>query len=268
MIFRAKKKISERNAYNMVVNMAIHGNHYNDIHGLIKNISDVKRHLSQNNIEFKKVIEHCRVFSQSVPVYENLIGPTMRTHGVKVQRPNHITGEYETIIDGDGEINENNYWALFEISKEDFENSIKSGSRERFLAAVNAGIAAIESFLNHQYMILKKVSEENPALRHNLERKIKEWPIELTEKKFPLLGKNWSTFLHLKKMRDENFQHMKTTSTGITNKDTLSNLNSFKHGIPRLIFDLHIHFKCRCPCSIIRMCHYPEIELVQEKLEI
>lgn len=261
MAFRAKKRISEYNAHSMVVAMALHGNHYNDIHGNIRTVSDVKAHYAQNNRDFKRVVMTCRDFSQRVPFYENLIGAQWTTEGVTVSRPSHITGEYELVVNGDGVYNESDYWANFEISKEDFDNAIMSGRWERFLSAVNAGIASIEAFLNHQYMVKLRVAGDDPALRDSLETKIKTWPIKLTGRAFALSSRPWSEFSTLKKLRDDGFQHRKSTSTGVTRKQHLAFLNNYKHAVPRLLFDLHVHFGVRCPSVIIRYSYYPEIEL-------
>lgn len=261
MAFRPKKRISERNAYNMIMAMAFHGNHYNDIHGNIRAASDVKAHYAQNGREFSRVVAHCRDFTQSVPIYENLIGAQWAAEGVTISRPNHITGEYQDIVSGDGVYNESDYWATFEISKEDFDNAIESGRWERFLSAVNAGIAAVEAFLNHEYMTRLRISGEHPALRENLEVKIKTWPAKLTGSAFDISGRSWASFSKLKKLRDDGFQHRKARSTGMSRKEYVGMLNEYKLAVPRLLFDLHVHFKVRCPSAIIRYAYYPEIEL-------
>lgn len=261
MAFKSKKRISERNAYSMVLAMAVHGNHNYDIHRNIRSASDVKAHYNQNGLDFKRVVASCRDFAQSVPLYENWIGAQWTAEGVTVSRPSHITGEYEPVVSGDGVYNESDYWANFEISKEDFDSAITSGRWERFLAAVNAGIAAVEAFLNHQYMVRLRVAGDDPALRGNLEKKIKLWPIKLTGDAFDLSGRSWSAFTELKKLRDDGFQHRKSTSTGITRNDHLSLLNDYKKAVPKLLLELHIHFGERCPSAIIRYAYHPEVEV-------
>jgi len=261
MVFRTKKRISKRNAYNMILAMAFHGNHYNDIYGHIRTVSDVKAHYIQIGDNFSQVISRCRDYSQSVPIYENLVGAPWTTMGVTVSRPNHMTGEYEPVVSGDGVYNESDYWATFEISKEDFDNAIESGRWERFLAAVNAGIAAVETFMNHQYMTRLCVSGDDAALRENLETKLKEWPALLTGNAFDLSGRSWASFSKLKKLRDDRFQHRKAITTGISRKEHLVLLNEYKQAVPRLLLDLHIHFGVRCPSAIIRYAYYPEIEI-------
>lgn len=261
MSFRPAKRISERNAYKMILAMAFHGNHYNDMYGHLRTVSDVKAHYTQNGREFSRVVAHCRDFSLNVPIYENLIGAQWTAEGVTVSRPSHITGEFEPIVSGDGIFNESDYWATFEISKEDFDNAIESGRWERFLSAVNAGIAAVEAFLNHEYMTRLRVSGEDAALRENLEVKIKTWPAKLTGSGFDLSGRSWASFTKLKKLRDDGFQHRKARNTGMSRKEHLGLLNEYKLAVPRLLFDLHVHFKVRCPSAIIRYAYYPEVEL-------
>jgi len=266
MAFKAKKRISERNAYNMVLAMALYGNHYNDIHGNIRGVANVKDHYAQNGHDFKRIVSACRdFFTQKVPIYENLIGAQWTAEGVTVSRPSHITGEYEPVISGAGVYNESDYWANFEISKEDFDSAITSGRWERFLAAVNAGIAAVEAFLNHQYMVRFRVADDDPILRENLDTKMKTWPTKLTGRAFDLSGRPWLSFSKLKKLRDDGFQHRKSTSTGVPRKEHLLLLNEYKHAVPKLLFDLHVHFGVRCPSAIIRYAFFPEIEMEPRK---
>jgi len=261
MGFKTKKRISERNAHNMILAMAFHGNHYNDLHGHIRFVSDVRAHYAQNGLDFARVVAHCRDYSQSVPIYENRIGAQWTAEGVTLSRPNHITGEYEPVVRGDGIYNESDYWATFEISKEDFDSAIESGRWERFLAAVNAGIAAVEAFMNHQYMTRLRVLGDDAALRKSLETKMKEWPAMLTGDAFDLSSRPWASFSKLKKLRDDGFQHRKAIATGITRKEHVSLLNEYKQAVPRLLLNLHIHFGVRCPSVIIRYAYHPEIEM-------
>ena len=265
MAFQAKKRISERNAYNIIVTMALHGNHYNDVQGNIRTISDIKAHYQQNGRKFKDVVSECRDYSKNVPIYENLIGAQWETRNATVSRPSHVTGEYEPVVSGDGTYNESDYWANFEISREDFEQAIKSGRVERFLSAVNAGIASVEAFLNHQYIVKLHATSDNPALRESLEHKMKNWPETLTGTAFDISTRPWGAFVELKRLRDDGFQHRKTVSTGITRNEHLRLLNLYKVAIARLLVDLHIHFGHRCPAAIIRCAFHPEIEIADRK---
>jgi hypothetical protein len=242
--------------------MAKHGNHYNDLGNQLKSTTNIKEHFAQNSLDFHRCVQQCRdFFGKSVPMYENLIGPQWTTKGVTVSRPSHITGEYEELVSGDGTYNESDYWATFEIAREDFEQALTTGRYERFLAAVNAGLAAIEAFLNHQYMAKTKNDEKDPELRKDLEWKMDNWPELFTGRRFDKSTAIWNHFLELKALRDEHFQHRKSLATGITRKDLVKLLNKFKHGIGGLLYELHVHFGVRCPAKIIRHAHYPEIEI-------
>lgn len=263
-VFKAKTRISERSSYNLIVAMAKHGNHYKDLNNQIKAMADIKAHFQQNGLDFHKCVAGCRDFSKSVPMYENLLGAQWTTKGVTVSRPSHITGQYEPLVSGDGTYNESDYWANFEIAKEDFEHSLTSGRYERFLAAVNAGLAAIEAFLNKQYMVRAKVDSRDPELRKDLDWKVDEWPVRFTGTPFDKSTSSWNSFVELKKLRDEHFQHRKSVATGMTRNEMLRLLNMFRKGIAGLLYELHVHFEERCPTWIIRYAHYPEIELARD----
>jgi len=261
MTFRKNPRISERSAYNMVLAMAYYGNHYHDIQGHIRTVSDVKEQYAINGYDFLRVIQKCRDFARTVPVFENLLGAQWVTRGVAVSRQNPSTAGFESIVSGDGLYNENNYWASFEISLEDFDSAIASGRWERFLSAVSAGLAAIEAFLNEQYIICLAAQSNDPALRLGLVDKLKTWPVHLTGRPFDLSGRSFQSMQKLKKLRDDDFQHRKTIRTGVTRKQHLMLLNEFRFAIPKLLLDLHVHFGCRCPSAIIRYAYHPETEL-------
>lgn len=259
MGFLARPRISERSAHKMIVEMALHGNHYNDIHGDLRNVGNIKEHLRQNNYSLKSLTIKIQTYSNRIPIYENLIGAQWKTKGVTISRPNHITGEMMPVSSGDGTYNESDYWASFELSLEDFEAAIKSGSPERFLSAVNSGIASIEAFLNQQYMIRCKIREDHSDLKKDLEFKIKSWPELIVGTRFDLSGREWNEFVRLKKLRDDSFQHRKSISSGLSDKELLQLLNTYKLAVPKLLFNLHIHTNQRCPSAIIRASYYPEI---------
>lgn len=265
MTFRAKKRISDRESHKLVLAMALHGNHLGSLDGNFRNVADVKAHCAQNGIDFAQLTRGARDFSKHIPLYENLIGAQWVAEGVIASKANHITGDQEVVVNGEGIYNESNYWANFEISREDFDSAIESGRWERLLSAVNAGIASVEAFLNHQYMIRFRVAGDCPDLRDSLEKKIKEWPEMLSGRPFDLSGRPWALFCKLKKLRDDDFQHRKSVSTGVDRKQHILCLNDYRRAIPRLLLDLHVHFNVRCPSSIIRYAHYPEIEMAPRR---
>jgi len=258
-VFSKRKRISERASHNMIVAMAKHGNHNKDLHDHLKSVKNIKDHFKQNDMNFSHEVSRCREFSKSVPMYENLIGAQWTAQGVTVSKPDHITGEYKPVVSGDGVYNENDYWANFDIAREDFEAAISTGRYERFLSAINAGLASIEGFLNHEYMRRKRVSADDPELKKDLEWKVSQWVSQFTGHKFDKSGKNWADFKYLKELRNEGFQHRKSTSSGVTFAQFAKELNMFKNGICHILLDLHVLFSVRCTTWIIRYAYFPEI---------
>lgn len=113
------------------------------------------------------------------------------------------------------------------------------------------------------FLLAPQCDGTDPELRKNLEWKIDNWSYDFTGTRFGKSTSVWSTFLELKRLRDERFQHQKSVASGISRKELLSLLNKFKHGIAGLLYELHVHFGQRCPAKIIRHAHYPEIEIVK-----
>ena len=260
---KAKFRISERSSYNMIIAMAMHGNHNKDIYRNIKTVANVEDHLSQNGMTLKAEINKCRDFKQHVPLYENLLGAQWTTNEASVSKVNHSTRKYQEIISGDGTFNEADYWVLFELAREDFETSIKTGRYERFLSAVNSGLAAIETFMNHQYLIRTGCDADDAELKNDIEKKVSEWVPMFSGKTYDKSKHEWAAFKKLKALRNEDFQHRKSVTSGITFRALVDLLNEFRYGICKVLMELHILFEHRCPTIIIRYAHYPEIELIK-----
>lgn len=266
-MFQKKKRIPERDAHKMIVLMAKHGNHYKDIHGVIKSVKYIKDHFKQNGMSFSKEVSRCRNFDNSVHLYENLLGAQWVVQGASVSRYDPISGEQKRIISGNGVCNESDYWANFDIAREDFEDAIKLGKYERLLSAVNAGLAAIEAFLNQEYMRRLRVTNEDPALQKELESKFTEWVPKFTGQKFDKSHKAWAHFKELKKLRNEGFQHRKSLVTGVTFEKFEKELNMFRTGICQILLDLHILFNVRCTTWIIRYSFYPDVVHISEQID-
>ena len=88
---------------------------------------------------------------------------------MKVSKKDHISGQDKVIIHGDGTYNESDYWANFDEGCNDFELAIERGSYERYLSAIGLGVSAIEAFLNHQYMLRRRVNHTDQNLKIDLE---------------------------------------------------------------------------------------------------
>lgn len=262
---RVKPRISERAACNMIVQMAMYGNHYNDIYHNIKTVTDVREHYRKNGMDFNVVVNKCRDFRYHVPIYENLLGAQRTIQGCALSKVDHITGDYKEIVSGDGTYNEADYWALFDLSYEDFEHALEAAKYERFLSAVNSGMASIETFLNHQYFVRMHTKSDSEVLKKDIETKVDEWIPLLTGKRYDKGGRDWAAFKKLKSLRNEHFQHRKSVASGITFLQLVDLLNEFKYGICRILMEFHKIFAYRCPTIIIRCSYYPEIIYVKNE---
>jgi hypothetical protein len=260
---RIKPRISSSSASKMVVAMAMYGNHNKDIPRKITTVANVSDHFSQNGMDFKKEVSKCRNFLYHVPMYENLLAAQWTTQGVTVTKPDHITGEFKEIVSGEGTYNETDYWALFDLAREDFDHALVTGNYQRFLSSVNSGLASIENFLNHQYLIRTRSQLNDEALKKDIEAKFDEWILLFTSKRYDKSGRDWAAFKKLKNLRNEDFQHQKSIASGISFRDLVVLLNDFKYGICQVLMQLHILVGERCPTSIIRYSYYPEIEYVK-----
>ena len=250
----------------MVLAMAMHGNHNKDIHRNIRTVANVRDHFAQNGMDFKAEVAKCRDFRHHVPMYENLMGAQWTTQGVTVSKPDHVTGEFKEIVSGDGTYNEADYWALFDLAREDFDQALETGKYERFLSAVNSGLASIETFMNHQYLVRTGSRQDDEALKRDIEAKIDDWMPLFTGKRFDKGQREWAAFKELKNLRNEDFQHRKSIASGITFRQLVELLNDFRYGICRVLMEFHVLFGHRCPTAIIRYSHYPEIEYVKNGL--
>jgi len=249
----------------MVVAMAMHGNHNKDIHRNIQTVANVRDHFAQNGMDFKAEVGKCRDFRHHVPMYENLLGAQWTTQGATVSKVDHITGEYKEVVSGDGTYNEADYWALFDLAREDFEQALETGKYERFLSAVNSGLASIETFLNHQYLVRMRSQSDDEALKKETEAKVDEWIPLFTGERYDKGARDWAAFKKLRTLRNEHFQHRKSVASGITFRQLIDLLNDFKYGVCRVLMEFHVLFGQQCPTAIIRYSHYPEIEYVKSE---
>jgi hypothetical protein len=244
----------------MILLMGKIGNHNKDPKRLLRNDADIKKHYHQNGIRFDEVVERCRIFSNNVPFYENILLAQARTHGMTVSKVDPSTGKYEPVVEGDGVFNQKDYWNSFDLAVEDFENSIEGADYERFLSAVNCGLSSIEAFLNYQYLHKTSKDHEPEALRQDLIWKFDTWIPQFTKTSFDKSKSHWMNFKMLKESRDNKFQHRKSTASGITYSDMEKFINLFRSGVCRVLLELHLLFNERCPTKIIRYSYYPNIK--------
>jgi hypothetical protein len=261
--FHIRPRISERAAYDLVAAMALHGNHGTHMVMNLHTVKDIRDYCSRHGMEFKAVVSACRDFTKPIPFFENLARAQRTTENVSVSVRDHITGEWVQVAPSGGMFNLEDYWALFEHAQEDFHLALQNATYERFLAAVNLGLAAIEAFMNQQFMVLAAVRSDDEALKSDLEKKIIEWIPRFTGNRFETGSRDWAAFKLLKTCRNEDFQHRKSIASGIGFRQLVDLLNQFKLGICRVLLKLHQAFSRRCPACIIRYSYFPQIEYVR-----
>jgi hypothetical protein len=242
----------------MIVLMALHGNHNHHLLQPINSEADVVAILNASGCPIGQLEEKCRYFDQSIPIFENLLGPVWKASGVTISRVNPATGQRAQLNTSDGLVTESDYWARFQISVEDFEQAILKENPDRYLAAIAAGTAAIEGFCNYQFL-KKGNNAESGEIREPLDWKFENWIPRFTNRKLDKGRKSWERFKRLRQLRNDEFQHPKAMWSARNFSDLPSLFNDYRWGICRLLLELHVIFRERCPSRIIRYSFYPSI---------
>lgn len=263
-MFRVNQKIPRRWAHEMIILMGKLGNHNYDLGGHLKTDADIKRHYAQNNYDFEVEVQRCRTFTENIMIYENLIGSQWTTKGVKVSRVNPTTGQEETLVEGDGVYNDKDYWHSFELAVSDLDEAISKSSYGKFLSAINNGIASIEAFFNYEYLHKMKEGVQPAELEISLDAKVDNWPERFTGIKLDKSKIFWNHFRELKNLRNNKFQHIKSSATGKTFIAMEREFNMFRTGIAQFLLELHVIYKERCPSKIIRYSYFPDITYVPD----
>jgi hypothetical protein len=78
---------------------------------------------------------------------------------------------------------------------------------------------------------------------------------------------NWPNYKFLRKIRDDNVIHSKTSGYSISDQKLVEYMNKFKTGIARLLVQLHVLFNEKIPSRIIRGSFAPDVEIVEKDVE-
>jgi len=265
-----RSKISRKDSQEMILMMAKYGN--SGFKHKLNSDADVKRFLVSKNIDFNKLVEHCRTFSNKIPEIENLIGSTVSTFGGgKISIIDKKTGKEIESVNHPGTLSTSTYWTLFEQSINYKNNAVNKSSFSEFQASIVNGIASIESFIN---LLADEWNDSNP---NDILRDTKQNKISFDEKMdfwLPKLsggtkldkGKRfWSDYIHLKNIRDDLTIHSKKRFLSFPLEELASNINLMKSGISELLIQLHLLMKRVIPAIIIRSRFSPLVEIVEIK---
>ena len=142
-----RSKISRKDSQEMILMMAKYGNC--GFRYKFSSDADVKRYLISKNIDFNKLVEHCRTFNNKIPEIENLIESTVSTFGGgKISIIDKKTGQEIESVNHPGTLSTSTYWTLFEQSINYKNNAVNKSSFSEFQTSIVSGIASIEAFVN------------------------------------------------------------------------------------------------------------------------
>ena len=271
-----KKMIARRAAHELILTMAKHGNHSLDIEYRISFVTDadVKRFLSAQDMDFQDVVQKCREFKKSVPFFENLIGSTWHVlGGAKVTRVDANTDKKDLEVKGPGTITMLIYWTQYEEAENALDQAIENSSFIKFHSALVLGIACIESYIRYRTQKWNKTHsndliQDSKNQKLTFDDKIDLWIPKMTGgKRLDKSIINWSNFKNLRKIRDDNVIHSKSSGYSISNQKLAEYINKFKTGIARLLVQLHMLFNEKIPSRIIRGTYAPDVEIVEKDVE-
>lgn len=160
------------------------------------------------------------------------------------------------------------YEAVFEDSYNSLEQAVSGISvidgYPLFISAVNKGIAAIEASLRDGADTHNIRNPENKLIDNfnnkiSFTDKIDKWIPEITGKKFDKSNKVWSSFKRLRKLRDDNDQHIKG-AYAFSSDEILELINIYKFGIAQFLFELDRLFNRRTSSLVIRAQYFPDVE--------
>lgn len=267
--FRVEKR-SRKEARDMVMAMARHGNHYWEREwGAFTTTQHVERFLAHNGLTLAGLVETMREKDAWGNPFENLLGSGWSF--------NAGDSGYATYTDSEGNevvtMNESGTMvtatdaALFEKATEDFERSLKEMSYTEFLSAIANGLASVEAYVSHkayQYNVPTSGKELVDDKDHKVafEDKIKVWVPTMAGAKLDLGGKNWPHFKRLKGVRDTEHTHSKTPALNISYRELCKLLNLFRSGIAGMLLDLYAHFGDTVPSIVVKYAFHPEIKLI------
>lgn len=266
--FERQKKLTKRNSEKMIYMLAKHSNHYNDFN--LNTDQDVVSAFRRNKIDFSQLIEDCRDPSVNVPFFENQIGSTVHTSGVKVERVNFKTGMVKPIIDGDGTYSEASYWSSFELSLESLDRCIAKTSYPEFLNSTVQLITSIESYINRHVEFWNETHPEDQLIdsrssKVSIEDKIEKWVPKMSHgHRIDKSQKYWEEFKAIKNIRDNEAIHVKSQFNSVTSANFLKRIHQLQGSI-LLLIKLHICFGERIPRIIIRAYFSPPVELIKSE---
>lgn len=261
-----QNSIPRKTAHGMVIAIVKYSNSYS---GQFKTDADVKRYITKLGYNFDDLIMECRQdYKKPIPT-ENLLGSTWHLTGGKVSS-NSETGEELFALEEPGVFTPKSYWALYEQSHRQLENSINIISYTELQSAIVLGIACIESYINYRAELWNRkhpqeLLTDSKECKVTFEQKIDNWiPIMSNGKKFDKGNRNWANYKILRGIRDDTTIHAKNSGYGVSYEKIAEIANLYSTGISGLLIDLHKLFDDPIPAIIIRNFYAPPVEVIED----
>ncbi|MFP3558861.1 hypothetical protein SB861_50685 [Paraburkholderia sp. SIMBA_049] len=233
-----RSMISDRESAKMIWTFVRHGKH--DQREKMKNAPNepLEQWFSDNGHPFKRLVAHCRTFSNTVPFVEVFAASTF--HGSAGEGGSAIMSMYKTgktvpeaEVAAPGTIGVN-YQSKFEAACRARDLAIASTSCEEFDTAITKGLSAIEGYISHRVEIWSRhgcgdLLQDGKEAKISFEDKVKEWlPLMADGKKIDLSGRTWQDYQYLRGIRDGAI-HPKGFARGATYASLADDLTYIPH---------------------------------------
>ncbi len=267
-----RKKISEKKAKDLIFALTRYGDHQNREHSDTLDKKQVEKWLllNSNYRNFEKLVEDVRVWGTTVPCVEGnfIVGEFFvgsNSKNIKTQIIDKSNGRIISELNGSGVINQNDCQTTFLLALDSRNKAIQLQSIKHVQWSITQGISAIDAYIDNissSYNQLNKNDQLIDSFQNKISRedKFKNWIPKITGgKKFDLVGAAYQKLICLEQIRNDGAVHPKGLYGNRSNEDLAKDLNNFRDGICRVLFDLHALFEKKIFRDLIRSCYMPDI---------
>lgn len=252
-----KKQISQKASRDLIMMMAKRSNHHLEIlHNVsLKTDNDVAEFIKSftgGNGTLEAMVNHCRDYSQHVPIFENFIGSRFVMNGTEI-----VTSAYRL---------------LYEKASENLNRAIDTVSFADVQIAIASGISSIDAYISHRAEQWNATNLKDPLIdsrqqKVSFDDKVNRWLPRMTSGlKLDKSGQNWTHFKILRGIRDNVAIHAKDPSYTRSVYQIAEAVNMFKTGIAGLLIQLHDLFEEKIPSMIIYDSFAPNVEIIETGL--
>src|SRR5262249_25045606 len=193
-------RLSPKASYDLIMTMAKRGNHHLEVLHKVSLTTDAEvaefiKSFTGGNETLEGMVNHCRDYTQHVPIFENFIGSRLVTGGREI-----VTSAYRL---------------LYEKASENLTRAIDSVSFGDVQVAITSGISSIDAYISHRAEKWN-VTNPNDLLVDSREHKVSfddtidSWISKMTGGlRLDKSRQNWTHFKILRGIRDNVMIHAK-----------------------------------------------------------